>query len=288
MQIDNRFYPHPVLSPFTDDLIDCTFQSTVKITTTRNTYVIDAIFKTSCSTLIEMVRAKHAQYALHVECSETRYRGIFVSDKNELRFEILSDSLDGRVQVCSFIIAAENISSYSNPNFHSDYGGRTFAISKGDILAIDSERFFDAEKEIDPLRKIPSIFSIQPNHGPDAPPIEVDPSSQRVVVKLSEENFELYKRLVQDHNYHSTLSGLVVVPALISCLDLVFSTSSTIDFEDKRWYRTVVRKLKEIGYDPTKSDGFTESKLEIAQKLLGSPLSDALKTLQGYEENTED
>mgnify|MGYP000701424699 CR=1 FL=1 len=55
-------------------------------------------------------------------------------------------------------IQVEDIENYKNRNFHPDYSGASFTVSKGDVLAVGLDRHFDANKDIDPLQNISSIF----------------------------------------------------------------------------------------------------------------------------------
>jgi hypothetical protein len=123
MQVKPRSYPHPVLSYFSDDIVGSQFQSTVKITGTKTTYVFDVVSKTSNQDLSKLVESGGAQYAVHVECALTRYRSLFASGAERFRFEIPATVIDGRVEVSSFILALEDLARYSNSGFHSDYGG---------------------------------------------------------------------------------------------------------------------------------------------------------------------
>ena len=106
------------------------------------------------------------------KCAVTRYRNLFKSFSRKMLFNILSDKLDGKVEVCPMIISAEHVNSYRNEMFNPDYGDITFIIKKGDILAVDRNIVFSADKKIDPLRKISSIFTIGLNRSPNTPPID--------------------------------------------------------------------------------------------------------------------
>src|SRR3954452_9823142 len=105
MQIKPRSYPHPVLSHFGDDILATVFMPVVPVKGAKNAYVFDAIFKTNNEDLLSLVEQKKAQYAVHVECNQTRYRSIFTGTDERFSFEIPASMLDGRVEVCSFILA---------------------------------------------------------------------------------------------------------------------------------------------------------------------------------------
>src|SRR5436190_16107927 len=121
MQVKPRSYPHPVLAPFTDDILNSVFQPVVTVTGNKNAYVFDAVFKTNNAVLLQLIEQKKARYAVHIECTQTRYRSIFKSDTEKFSFEVPAGLLDGRVEVTSFILATKPMEKYSNDCFHPDY-----------------------------------------------------------------------------------------------------------------------------------------------------------------------
>lgn len=292
MRVKQRSYPHPVLSTFGDDVVDSQFQMAVGISGTKTSYLIQVAAKTSNAGLATLVKNGKAQYALHLECPLTRYRALFSSTKEEFSFEIPASEIDGPVEVCSFILASKDIPSYTNKGFHPDYKSLAFPVSAGDTLAVYDDQMFLADKTIDPLRQIPSIFVIVPAEAKDAPPIEVDLTSHKVSVRLSKDNYEIYRTLRNDQTLHSTLTALVIIPALIFVIDCVKQAAGSpeglVQFESRRWFTVLARRLKELGIDPAKEDSFeSQASPSLAQALIGKPLTDSLQTLRSYLEITE-
>lgn len=280
MQVEYRSYPHPVLSYFSNDFINSLFQTIVKPSVTKTNYHFVVTSKTSCQGLLELVKNGVAVHATHVECRATRYRRLFKSDKEVSEFDIGAECLEGNVQLCNFIIAERDISAYQLNEFHPDFEKFSFRIRKGDILAVDRDRSFVAEKDHDPLQKLPSIFTITKSTKTMAPPIEVDMTGHKVVILLSEEIFSHYRELSIDRAKVTTLSSLIVIPALVHLLDTVFNDAQQRQSaDDRRWFTVLNRKLKELGYDLAKGSEFPDSSLVIAQRLLGLPLANGLKQL---------
>src|SRR5262245_21743179 len=120
MQIEQRSYPHPVLSYFTDDIVDCSFHVEVKPSVTQNSYHFEIAAKTSYNDLIEKINSGQAMYSLHVECPSSRYRRLFNSFDAVFNVDIPSEFLDGRVQICAFILATADFDNYVSDNFHPD------------------------------------------------------------------------------------------------------------------------------------------------------------------------
>jgi hypothetical protein len=244
--------------------------------------------KTSNRDLANMIDAGKAQYAVHIECALTRYRSIFASRMGRFQFEIPASLIDGRVEVCSFILALEDIPAYANSGFHSDYRGLSFVVQKGDTLAVAQDQWFIAEKKTDPLKRIPSIFVVVPNEADDAPAMDIDTEGEKVRVSLSVQNYQAYKFLRQAQHLHTSLNSMIIVPALVAVLEGIRLAASTADglaaLESRRWYAIVARRLKELFVDPSKPDTFLESSPTLAHKMIGEPLTDGLKSLRSYEE----
>jgi hypothetical protein len=291
MQIKPRSYPHPVLSHFGNDVVGSIFQPVVTVKGSKKTYVFNAVFKTNNVDLLGLVAQKKARYAVHLECSQTRYRDIVTSFTNEFEFEIDAGLLDGRVEVTSFILAAKPLSKYRNSGFHKDYAKLTFKVREGDTLAVGLDREFVAEKKMDPLRKVPSIFSIVQNDEPDATGMDIDAGGPKVLIRLSKSNFESYTFLRQDQSLQPMLSAFVIVPALVEIIEKIRHASAERELgslSDLRWFIVITRELKKVDIDPNDPDSFVDSSLKIAHQLIDQPLNDSLVGLKAMvEEDVE-
>jgi hypothetical protein len=290
MRIRPRSYPHPVLTHFSDDIVNSIFMPVVEVKGNKNAYVFDAVFKTSNTDLLQLIEQKKAGYAVHVECAQTRYRNIFKSGVSKFSFEVPAGLLDGRVEVASFILASKPMEKYRNDRFHPDYAKLTFRVRKGDTLAVGHDREFTAEKKSDPLRKIPSILSIVPSDASDATGMDIDTSGDKVRITLSRPNFDAYTSLKADQSLYQVLAAAVIVPALVTVIDEVrrAADDNGIDgLAERRWFMVVARRLREIGIDPQNAETFVESSLRIAHELVGQPLLASLEGLRNITQDTE-
>ncbi len=286
MKINERLYPHPVLAHFSDDVVNSLFQVTPKVVPGRTTYKFDVIAKTSNKSLKALVESSKAQYALHIECASTRFRKIVSSSEEQFSTEINAAFLDGRVELCSLIIATAEISEYINENFHPDYGGMSFKVKKGDVLAVGQDLVFDAEKEMDPLQHISSIFKVRQGNEGD-PPFTVYPE-ELIIIYLSPDNYSAYAQMKGDSSKQIILASMIILPALVQVLEMIKSSVNSGDAEDnsdRRYYRVISKKLRELGYNPQDSNFWEQQPcLVIAQKLVGDPLTSALKIMMEEED----
>ena len=291
MQIRPRSYPHPVLSHFGDDILNSVFMPVVSVKGAKNAYVFEAVFKTNNADLLNLIEQNKAQYAVHVECNQTRYRNIFKGSSEKFSFEIPAGMLDGRVEVCSFILAARSLDKYKNADFHPDYAKLSFRVRRGDTLAVGHDREFPAEKKNDPLRKVPSIFSIVQNDDPEATGMDIDLTGSKIRVALSKANFDAYIFLRQSQALHPVLSASVIVPALVDVIEKIRRASMEKGlscYADRRWFMVLAKRLREVQIDPEDPDSFVDSSLKIAHELLGQPVSASLEGLKSMiEEDVE-
>ena len=292
MRLRERAYPHPVLSPWgAKDFVRSAFQPVVEVTDTKDAYAFTARFTINNPSLLALIAEKRARYAVHVECPQTRYRGLFSSEKAPFSFDIHSSLIAGSVDVCSFVLAASPIEQYTNSAFHPDYAGLSFEIASGDTLAVGDEREFIAEKKDDPLRTVPSIFSIQPNPNPDAGPIDIDIGGNKIAVLLSRRNHDAYRALRQNPAYVPVLGAAIVAPALAAVLEqmrAVGDGEAAGDMAGRHWFGVLTRRLRTLGFDAANLDGSGETSMAIANKVVGRPLDACLESLLKLTQEAEE
>jgi len=290
MQINFRSFPHPVLSPFSDDVLDSAFQCVVKPIQEGHEYKFGVSARVSNAQLRNLIDAKDATYAAHVECPSTRYRNLWKFFDNNFVFRIPVEALEGRVQVCAFILAENDISEYINPEFHPDYGGIAFRVRRGDILAVDENRTFVIERQ-DTLRQIPSIFTITSNLSLDQSAIDVDIMGAKIVIKLAPDNYNRYLQIRQDANLRPLMNASIVLPALVYVLDLINPERCPDDEleerQDQRWFRVLKKKLEERGIRLDSRQAFSETAVNLASRLIGDPLSAGMESILNLVENDE-
>jgi hypothetical protein len=291
MQINPRAYPHPVLAHWGDDILNSTFQGVVSGKGAKNSYVFEAVFKTNNADLIELVEQKAAFYAVHLECTSTRYRNLFRSSSEKFYFEVAAGLIDGKVEVCSFILAAEHMENYRNGSFHPDYGKAAFRVRKGDTLAVGHDRIIAADKKHDPLRKVSSIFSIVPNESEKATGMDIETGGAKVVIRLSRPNFDSYISLRHSPAYHPVLIATIVVPALVEVLERVRRAALASELDscsEHRWFMVISRRLRDLHIDiENDPESFVDSSLKVAHELLGQPLGASLDGLKAIAEDDE-
>ncbi len=278
MIIQDRSFPHPVLAPFRDDVTPNLFRIALTVKPDPDNYYIEARFEYENSTLSQLVEAGSATHVLHLECRRNYYRNIFTSAKRIQNLTISASELVGRVEVSGFIKAQTEIGKYQIQGAHEDYGNATFNVQPGDILAVAESQSFDAFTDYDPLRRISSILTISRSEDTEEGQMKLDTTGDRIVATLSQKDFDRYIDLKADPKLGALLANQVVFPALLEAVHEISRTPED-DFEmemDKRWYRSIFKKLEDIGI---KIRPPVTPPLEAVQTLLKLPLRRSLEGL---------
>ena len=301
MKGNRVYYPHPVLQNDTDDFINSIFNIVIEPSIQQLNYSFNVIAELNNEQLKALIEEEKAYHCIRISCKNTRYRTIINFNSHSFSFKIPSSSIEGKVLFQPLIVSASEIDGYTNEFFNDDYEGISFKVFKGDALAIGEEVSFDANKQIDPLIKVPSIFNIIRDDKRNAPPIEINTTGDKINIILSKENFEKYallKGLQRDYNHLAPLlSSLFIVPAIINVLEeiksKVESSGDDKEFvidemeESHRWFKVINNKLDELGVKLHEPNGFTDSTLNIAYRIVGDPLTQGLKFFEEFHEVRE-
>ena len=136
MDVRYKLFPYPVLSNFTDDYEKSGFIAEINVNKDINELVFNLDVLLDDDGLNDLILNNKAEYVFHIECSRTSYRKIIKTSKTENTIRIVDSKLNGRVNICSFIVAKDKIYKYKNKCFNKDYGSLDFDLERGTILAI--------------------------------------------------------------------------------------------------------------------------------------------------------
>lgn len=280
MRIRSRHFPHPVLSFFSDDFPNCRFSWNVSVDSSTDSYGLSVEFQLTSEHLRSLIDEGKAHFAVHAECPQTYFRALWITDMSKDSFTVESDLLSGRVELCGFVIAGEEIRNYASPEFHPDFGGASFRVKQGDILAVAKNKKFTVDKPHDPLAKVPSIFLVTPNRERSSPPITYDATTDKIVIKLRWDTFERYKMLQASGALPEVLSSLILMPVLVSVIERYFQKLEGQDeISDLRWFQVIRKRLAALNVQP---GDLSEDPVELVQRLVGEPLDRAVESLDDF------
>lgn len=287
MDIRYKMYPYPVLAYFLDDYKD-KHAFDVKITQVKDGFNTKLVFEATLTNkeLLGLVRSRKALFVCHLECSQTGFRKVIRTDRFSLSYVLSNREVKNIVQICPFIVATEDITSYSSTDFDDDYKGMTFDIEEGCVLAVGQQVDADVSDSIDDLANTPSIFSIVQNTDEAIQEMKVDGNGDKIVIQLPFNDYYSYKSLSQNPKFEPVLNALTIVPALVFVIEEMKQWNRE-EMNSREincgWFRSIKHVLsKEFNCDVESGLSDMDS-MELAQKLIGSPLPSAFAELSSGE-----
>lgn len=282
MEIKYKLYPYPVLTPYSNDFKNGTFDVAIDVVRDGYDLRIDFLAELTSQSLQTLIKQGIAKYAYHLECAQTGFRKVIQTSKISETYTLTSKLVNGKLQICPFIIAADDIKAYTSPDFHEDYQDVSFEVEAGCVMATGKMVTVDISKDIDDLVSTPSIFNIIRNPDADCKQMLVDTSQKKIIIKLPLDDFYRYKAMSNDPLVQPVLNSLTVVPALVHVLGELkaLPIQERSENSDSSWYK-VLNKVLLTQFDcDIESEGFNNQDiLVLAQKLIDNPITDAFKFL---------
>jgi hypothetical protein len=179
---------------------------------------------------------------------------------------------NGSVEVNMFICATSRLEQYQIDGAHEDYDDLTFTIEPGEVLGIAGGHLFIAAKDYDSLKNISAIMQIERSTEKKGP-IKVNWGAQKIIILLSEQDYNDYTSLkVYEQKMHS-LTCSIVLPVLTRAISMIRSGSSDEieDLRELRWFDVIRQRCEEL--DPDQAE---DEPLVLAQLILELPLRRSL------------
>lgn len=289
MQIKNKCYPYPVIAYDNDSYDGSTFENDAEYITEAHyiSFALKAEIKDAC--LQDMLKNGKVKYAHHVECQQTCYRELVITDEEETVLKIHESRVSGLVQICTFLIANEDIKAYSNPAFNRDYRGFRFDIDKGCVLAVGNQINMMVEKEKDDIANTSSIFAIRKNTDPSATEFYVITNEQKIVVLMPEKACAQYKNVSTSYLI-PVLHAMVIQPALMQVLFELKEAAmrnELFNYEGQRWYRSLQKTAENLSIKFDETSLATMDVLKYTQQFLDSPAMKGLEVICSSEEDDQ-
>lgn len=271
MYLRSRDYSYPVLGDGTGSFVSGSFSTQYKLSFEFEEVIISLKPVLDNPELERLINEGYVDVVYHLECARTSFRKIKKTTLQEQTIRVRRGFLNDKFEICSFLVAKQTIPSYSNDAFSSDYKGFTFQIDKGCILAIGTSVESRIEDKRDSLRNTSSIFLIvEDKSNPDRKDMSIDLFEEKIVVYTSAKVKAIYDNMKGIVALQKTFHSLIVLPALVSVFQQMSKSEERFNYESKRWYRSLMKVLKEINIDETNlesQDAFT-----LAQRVLGNPV----------------
>jgi hypothetical protein len=278
----SRSWPHPVLSPSTDDIADSSaFDFNLDVVADYKRWLLEVDIPSLDEHISQLVAANCAAFVLHVDCKRTYYRSTARSLKNKFEVMIGGEHLFGTVEVSLVVLATKDLDQYGHPKQHPDYGTATFDVSVGQPLAVAQTKVFDAYLESDPILKLSSILDIRRGE-PTQKGMQVECDADRIIAILPSDEYDSYREVRTDAAIRGLLATTVIFPAVMDALFYLAERGQDLDdFKaDHRWARCVLSRLERHDIDLSATGSKHTICLEAVQTLLREPIRRGLDDIR--------
>ena len=291
MELCDKNYPYPVLTPHGDDYVACSFDVEGEAIKHDSQLELTLNSKLECASLKALIEGGSAAIVLHVECSRSAYRKSHELPLGAHIITISSDDISGRISLCPFIVAKQDIDDYKSSQFNPIYQDMSFHLRAGAILAEGVEKSVFVDTSTRDIDYKPDIFSVVPDEKMKDDPdeksrIKVDPCNPKITICMPTKAYSQYAALLKSGISIELVRCVVVLPAMIEALARMrsaYAKDEIEDFEGYVWFNTVKERLMQL-YPAAKQDFrlFVQEKMVVssaAQALIKSPVVDALNML---------
>lgn len=268
-------YPHPVID--TSDDVDSNFEVlNVLVDPSQQDIEITYEIRTDDPDLIRLLDSGVAMHSLRWRCSSTISAGDMkpeVTHRTPTGFKLKAwldqQLVKGDVVADARVILTNDMNGHCWDKQNAEYGGAQFDLLQGDILAEAGTFNFSADKMFDPLDPpIGSCFSFVRSTSRHKRILVTYDSDDTVNVQIPAKTFDDFKLF--GHRPDLQIA-LVVLPALMDTLRFIKENRDEEPLDDKAWFIAIEQLVEDRG-------GWEQNILEIAQKILESPIDTAIRT----------
>lgn len=282
MQLRSKYYTYPVITEDADFYENSSFSSDVEQVLDGYNVRLKLKAELVNPELEEMLEKEEVMYAHHIECTQTCFRKLVLTNEKEKECVLRDGEVNGIVQVCSFLVANKDIEKYSNKLFAQDFRGFRFDIERGCIMAVGSQINLRINKIRDDLTNTSSIFSIIPSRDETITNIKVDTSGNKIVIMIPQETFSIYSNMSSSLDIQPVMHSMLIIPSLVYALtEVKESRSHLYDYEDYRWYRSLRKAAEKMNVAFDEESLANIDPFDLAQKLMDSPIPKAVNYLRG-------
>lgn len=289
MSLHNRVFPYPVLRVQNSDYIDTDYISEINLVDRATNIVVECQTKIDNSGLKRLLEEEKIEFAYRIECPKTYYREIKKTSDEKIKFRLDNNNLLDKVYIESLIVAKQDITAFSSPDFHPDFQGFKFDFNAGNILGVGKSIEFKSDKNINDLYSVDSIFSVVRRDADQEDGMRVGINGAgKIQVSLPKTEYNQYATLVNRAEYKSILNTMIVLPALIWAFENIkLSEDFYATNKDARWLKSINIVLENSDLELTPEAIDRSSSFEMAQNLLGMPFYRSLDGLSNIGEEIE-
>ena len=263
---ESTSYPHPVLSPWSDDIQNAAFDTSIafQLDEAASQVVIRCEVMLVQPDICSLIETGAATFGCFIKCQETGMRRLQPLGFPFGSQQFASGALLGRVQLRPMIWSTKKILGYLPVGAHVEFAGG-INVDAGQILALDDEQVIDVTRP--PLPPLESIFEIQSSDEVPIGEFELDTTNDRITVLMPKSTYQLVQDLRnEDESTRAVLMNALYVPIVMEVLDQLRDGEE--QFEQYRWLHPFRVRCELAEVDLTKP-----SLLNDAQKILQQPFA---------------
>ena len=292
MNITDKSYPYPVLTPDGDDYENSEFDVALEVVKEPDKITLKFSPTLKDNGLRRLIGVeKAAKIIVHVESPMTVYRRTFdippASEREKTVVEIPAAELSGVVSACPFIVASQDIPAYTNEAFNPDYEGEAFSVDCGAVLAEGRQRTFVADTAREALAMSSSIFSVLLDPDDSHKTLRNDFNGNKIIVFMPRKMFVQYGTLKDSPEVREMIWAMVFVPALVEVLTTLSmerrnEEDGLAEYRDRNWYRSLDKLIRsQFGWN-IDSDKFGQygDYLQMASLLIKNCVKTAFEKLK--------
>ena len=269
MKYDSRkAFPYPVLPDdrdYNDDYVNRDFQAAIDFKPDANggDIILTANFMINEDAILNRI-GNGANYAVHVLCPKTNYRRMIRTHETRLSYAFKKRELHGKVILMGCVVCTDGIAEYHSPNFHPEFGGKSFGLSRGSVLAIAAPEIFYVDAA--PAKPVAAVIKLVKQNRIPKGEFDYNIEGDYICVLMGESHYDSFNAGRRDPETVPFLLMSVYYPVLMDVLRIMHSDDNGM-YDEKKWYRAIDKRMEELGME-LKDDQFHI----IAQRLLGRPL----------------
>lgn len=182
-----------------------------------------------------------------------------------MEFSISRRSVNGRVNLYTYVTAISEIKDYNNPQKHEDFDGFMFNLQPGEILVAFPPAKFDTDLRSDILHVAGTYMEIRKDDRATETSHRLD--TQKIGIILPTALYDIYRSRIGEQNVqiiHSSLAFNALICALYNLDDM--------RDRDLLWVRCILARINEDEKFAVYRDKIEKSDIpKLAQDLLGNP-----------------
>lgn len=262
-----KSFGFPVLRPGSADYVYSDFQSGIRLQLDEEdatTYQLHYDIAIGVKELKELVESKLAKLVIEVTCRSTFFGQLFTPKNWAGKIALDGKSLRGAVQISCYVVAIKEIKNFTSKKVNPEFGAAPLSFPAHAVLACDAPTHYWVEREV--FKNITSIFDYRQDEKLVEGEWRLNLDEDRVEIVLAPTQLSILQLAQSDKSNQAVIVNSLVFGAVVEMIS-VLKTSA--DFDERRWAQNVRAKCASLGV--VLNEG--TSSVEVAQKLMGRPLS---------------